>query len=54
MDFEANVESFNDMTNISLELRKKLEEEFTLNIFKIISIFYFIVLSKFDSYNFIL
>ena len=34
--FEANVESFNDMTNISLELRKKLEEEFTLNIFKII------------------
>ena len=34
--FEANVESFNDMTNISLELRKKLEEEFTLNTFKII------------------
>ena len=34
--FEANVESFNEMTNISLELRKKLEEEFTLNTFKII------------------
>ena len=34
--FESNVESFNNMTNISLELRKKLEEEFTLNTFKII------------------
>ena len=34
--FDANVESFNEMTNISIELRKKLEEEFTLNTFKII------------------
>ena len=34
--FDANVESFNDMTNISIEFRKKLEEEFTLNTFKII------------------
>lgn len=34
--FDANVESFNEMTNISLELRKKLEEEFSLNTFKII------------------
>ena len=34
--FEANVESFNEMTNISLELRKKLENEFSLNTFKII------------------
>ena len=34
--YKENVESFDDMTNISIELRKKLEEEFTLNTFKII------------------
>ena len=33
---EANVTSFDDMTNISLELREKLKEEFTLCIYNII------------------
>ena len=33
---EMNVTSFEEMTNISLELRKKLEEEFTLCIYNII------------------
>lgn len=33
---EMNVTSFDEMTNISLELRKKLEEEFTLCIYNII------------------
>ncbi len=34
--YQDNVTSFNDMTNISLELRKKLDEKFSLNTFKII------------------
>lgn len=33
---DENVTSFSEMTNISLELRKKLEEEFTLCIYNII------------------
>lgn len=35
--FEANVTSFDDMTNISLELRKKLQEEFYICVFNIIN-----------------
>lgn len=34
--YQDNVTTFDEMTNISLELRKKLDEEFSLNIFKII------------------
>ena len=33
---EANVTSFDEMTNISLELREKLKKEYTLCIFKIL------------------
>ena len=33
---EANITSFDEMTNISLELREKLKEEFTLCIYNII------------------
>ena len=33
---EANVESFDDMTNISLELREKLKQNYTLCIYKIL------------------
>lgn len=35
--FESNVTSFDDMTNISLELRKKLQEEFYICVFNIIN-----------------
>ena len=34
--FNDNVTNFNDMTNISLELRQKLKDNYTLGIFKII------------------
>ena len=34
--FEANVTSFDEMTNISLELREKLKKEYTLCNFKIL------------------
>ena len=34
--FEENVTSFDEMTNISLELREKLEKEYTLCVFNII------------------
>ena len=34
--FQENINSFDDMTNISKELRQKLEENFTLSNFKII------------------
>ena len=35
--FKENVTSFDDMTNISKELRDKLKENFALNVFKIIT-----------------
>ena len=34
--YEANVTSFDEMTNISLELREKLKNNFTLDIFNIV------------------
>ena len=34
--FEENVTSFEDMTNISLELREKLKKEYTLGVFNIL------------------
>ena len=34
--FVENVTSFDEMTNLSLELREKLKEKFDLHIFKII------------------
>ena len=34
--YEANVTSFDDMTNLSLELREKLKNNFTMCIYKII------------------
>ena len=33
--FEENVTSFDEMTNISLELREKLKKEYTLCVFNI-------------------
>ena len=36
--FVENVTSFDEMTNLSLELREKLKENFDLHIFKIIQI----------------
>ena len=34
--YESNVTSFDDMTNLSLDLREKLKENYTLGIFKIL------------------
>ena len=34
--YQDKVTSFNEMTNLSLELRKKLEENYTLGLFKIV------------------
>ena len=34
--YQEEVTSFDDMTNLSLELREKLKKEFTLNNFKIL------------------
>ena len=35
--YKENVTSFDDMTNLSIELREKLKEKFELHIFKIIT-----------------
>ena len=34
--YQDKVQSFDEMTNLSLELRKKLEENYSLGIFKIV------------------
>ena len=34
--YEQNATSFDEMTNLSLELREKLKENYTLNTFKIL------------------
>ena len=34
--YTTNITSFNEMTNLSLELREKLKQEFTLCVYKII------------------
>ena len=34
--YEENVQSFDEMTNLSLELREKLKQEFSLCIYRII------------------